>query len=181
MTTRLRGLLAIWAFIAIATPAAIGTGQEIVCPRAADDWGYCISRPGLRQEGQAVPEVGGLHFQREPVPHRLEEEGVRLTTPIGTFRYGEREDPLSSGGWWLDSEMTTHEREVEAAEAMAPTVTPDELEAGFYQASFADKKYGTPPDWVFVEADGAAEALYWTSAHLTYWADPTKLDRLPLE
>lgn len=155
--------------------AELVAGQEINCPRASADWLYCESRPGLRQENTPAPLVGALFYRKQPAPKQVSREGVRVTTDIGTFRYGEREDPLSSGGWLLVDERTIQE-----ASSTEPAITLEEAGHGFYNAPFHGRKNGTPPNWVFVEVDGTDGTVYWTKTHLMYWVSPTKLDGLSL-
>jgi hypothetical protein len=137
---------------------------------------YSESRPGVRQAGQPVPVVGELFYRRQSVPLRIAKEGVRLTVDIGTFRYSEREDLESSGGWLLADD------EVTAEVGLSDTaITPEEFSTGFYSADFAHKKKNTPANWVFVEVPGENGSIYWTKLHLAYWADPEKLELLSLE
>lgn len=170
------GVVRLAALIAVLSVAKGARSQELNCPKAAGNWVYCESRPGLRQEGQPIPMVGTLSYRKEPLPQRIQREGVRMTTPIGTFRYHEREDQLSSGGWLVVDDRTAETGQRTDQGAIAET-----LDAWFYNATFDGRKPGTPHEWVYVEVRGDAESLYWTQSRLMYWADPTKLDRLPLE
>ena len=155
--------------------SALVMGQEISCPRASDEWIFCESRPGLRHTDQTLPVVGSLSYQRQAVSRHLEKEGVALTVDIGTFRYSEREDPQSFGGWLLREDRTSLQ-----APPATQAIHTEELEQGYYPATFHERKHGTPSDWVFAEADGTDGALYWTTAHPMFWVDPHKLDKLPL-
>ena len=162
MTRPTSNLLLVGISIAVLNAPRFVAAQERACPRASEGWLYCEARPGLRQEAQPVPVVGSLYYQEEPLPENLSRDGVRIVTPVGTFRYGEREDQLSSGGWLLESDNTV------PLYMQKKQVDSKELEAGFYSGGW---QAGTPADWVCV----------WTPAYLMYCADPAKLDHLRLE
>ena len=157
-------------------PLDTAMGQEIYCPRASDEWLYCESRPGLRQAGKSVPTTGELYYLKQPLPQQLTREGVRVTTDIGTFRYGEKEDQFSSGGWSLANDRTTA-----SAPFHEPPLGAEELKTEIYDAAFEERRTGTPPEWVFIEVDGETESLHWTKTHRTYWVAPKSFDRVSFE
>lgn len=160
-------------FSVILASGTVAFGQEISVLRNSDDWMYSESRPGLRQAGQPVPVVGELFYRRKPVPLRIAKEGVRLTVDVGTFRYSEREDLESSGGWLLADDRVAAE-----AGLSDTAITQEEISTGFYGGDFAQMKKNTPANWVFVEVPGENGSVYWTKLHLAYWVDPEKLEFL---
>ena len=167
--TFFRFLLGIFIFLPIVNNVY---GQEISVLRNSANWMYSESKPGLRQQGEAIPILGELFYKRERLPEQVSREGVYITTDIGTFRYSEREDQMSSGGWLFS-------REEKSGEAIGTDkkIEDNELKAGFYEDSFKEKKKGTPAHWVFVEINGNKESLYWTKDHFMFWVDPEILSK----
>ena len=148
-------------------------GQEISVLRSSANWMYSESKPGLRQEGKSIPILGGLFYKKEELSEQASREGVNITTDIGTFRYSEREDQESSGGW-----LFLNERKIEEAVEANKEIKDIELRVGFYEGVFNERKRKTPAHWVFVEINGETGALYWTQEHFTYWIDPVMLAKL---
>jgi hypothetical protein len=111
-----------------------------------------------------VPEWHQLHYKGKELPDFLFKEGVKVTNDIGTFRYSEREDQYSSGGF-----VYIVDRKIEDAKIADIFTLGEEFKQGYYSAAFDEKHPFTPEHWTYVEADGPKEDLYWVDKRIHYW------------
>jgi len=164
------------AFLVTSPALHLGNAQEMECPRTSSEWTFCHTRPGLREQVEGKPEFGTLLYRGQELSDHVSREGLRISTPIGTYRYSEPGDVMDSGGWLPFSDRTNEQQAT--AGALMPL---DAYSAGYHRTASVRRDSGTPEDWVFVEVDGQRESLWWTQRRRLWWADPARLDALPLD
>ena len=133
------------AGIALAEPASI---QFLVEDDLQQLWKY-----------QQVPEVGGNRLAGRLFFRDREIAGCpgTLATPLGRFRYYQREDGGDTGWNKVDDALPL-------LKGVPPVLTEEEYVAGYYPGGMFARRQGAPLTWVYLELPGEGR-----------WLNPEKL------
>ena len=129
-----------------------------------DGWSYVVTQPGLRSGGEKVFSWGQLFFNKNPIPHELERNGLKILIVLGIFEYTVPATASDDHGWFKRGNIPTS-----GAPFGKDTISENDLKKGFYFASFKDKKKKTPKDWIFIQGQEVDNP--WMA-----WVDPNRLD-----